>query len=215
MDKFRTIYKLILLYPSTIRTISHSLVILLLACITNYMMVAKAQAELVTYQFNGTCRPGSDGDCAFYGLSDGDPVPGSITLDNQSLSYSQFTDILPSDPDLDFYFTFGNLSFNKSNLAPDAIRIKYRDPGGSELEFQNPWFACINAVVPCYGLQDGSHLLVLRTTFVTITSFLPDNLIKDAVADGSWSIVPIPTALWLFGSGLLGLFGIARRKKAV
>jgi hypothetical protein len=26
--------------------------------------------------------------------------------------------------------------------------------------------------------------------------------------------VPIPPALWLFGSGLLGLIGIARRKKA-
>lgn len=28
------------------------------------------------------------------------------------------------------------------------------------------------------------------------------------------STVPIPTAAWLFGSGLLGLAGIARRKKA-
>ena len=28
------------------------------------------------------------------------------------------------------------------------------------------------------------------------------------------SAVPIPSALWLFGSGLLGLVGIARRKKA-
>lgn len=28
------------------------------------------------------------------------------------------------------------------------------------------------------------------------------------------SIVPIPSAVWLFGSGLIGLIGIARRKKA-
>ena len=27
------------------------------------------------------------------------------------------------------------------------------------------------------------------------------------------SAVPVPPALWLFGSGLLGLIGIARRKK--
>lgn len=27
------------------------------------------------------------------------------------------------------------------------------------------------------------------------------------------AVVPIPAAVWLFGSGLLGLFGIARRKK--
>jgi len=29
------------------------------------------------------------------------------------------------------------------------------------------------------------------------------------------SVVPVPAALWLFGSGLIGLIGIARRKKAV
>ena len=30
----------------------------------------------------------------------------------------------------------------------------------------------------------------------------------------SYEVVPIPPAVWLFGSGLLGLIGIARRKKA-
>ena len=30
----------------------------------------------------------------------------------------------------------------------------------------------------------------------------------------SYSVVPVPAALWLFGSGLLGLIGVARRKKA-
>lgn len=33
-----------------------------------------------------------------------------------------------------------------------------------------------------------------------------------AVRDGDVSAVPIPAAAWLFGSGLLGLVGIARRK---
>ena len=28
------------------------------------------------------------------------------------------------------------------------------------------------------------------------------------------AVVPVPAAVWLFGSGLLGLVGIARRKKA-
>jgi len=28
------------------------------------------------------------------------------------------------------------------------------------------------------------------------------------------TVVPAPAAVWLFGSGLLGLFGISRRKKA-
>ena len=32
---------------------------------------------------------------------------------------------------------------------------------------------------------------------------------KDGVGE-----VPVPAAVWLFGSGLIGLIGIARRKKA-
>ena len=35
-----------------------------------------------------------------------------------------------------------------------------------------------------------------------------------AVHSGDVSAVPIPTAIWLFGSGLIGLIGVARRKKA-
>ena len=35
----------------------------------------------------------------------------------------------------------------------------------------------------------------------------------NATADG-FAVVPVPAAVWLFGSGLLGLVGIARRKRA-
>ena len=31
---------------------------------------------------------------------------------------------------------------------------------------------------------------------------------------GSLTIVPVPAAVWLFGSGLIGLIGVARRKAA-
>jgi hypothetical protein len=41
-----------------------------------------------------------------------------------------------------------------------------------------------------------------------------DVLYAWAVHDGDVSAVPIPATAWLFGSGLLGLVGIARRKKA-
>jgi hypothetical protein len=37
---------------------------------------------------------------------------------------------------------------------------------------------------------------------------------RSSVGTGFYSAVPIPAAAWLFGSGLLGLVGIARRKKS-
>ncbi len=32
-------------------------------------------------------------------------------------------------------------------------------------------------------------------------------------SSGTWSVVPIPAAVWLFGSGLISLIGLARRNK--
>ena len=40
------------------------------------------------------------------------------------------------------------------------------------------------------------------------------NLFAWAVRSGDVSTVPVPAAVWLFGSGLLGLIGVARRKSA-
>jgi hypothetical protein len=40
------------------------------------------------------------------------------------------------------------------------------------------------------------------------------NLYSWAVHAGNVSAIPVPAAVWLFGSGLLGLIGISRRKKA-
>lgn len=53
----------------------------------------------------------------------------------------------------------------------------------------------------------------------TIDSFLIESdknyrtTISSSISIYGTAVVPIPPALWLFGSGLLGLFGISRRKK--
>ena len=45
---------------------------------------------------------------------------------------------------------------------------------------------------------------------IRLTNF--DGAVTGVQLDGA--VVPVPAAVWLFGSGLLGLIGIARRKKA-
>ena len=40
-----------------------------------------------------------------------------------------------------------------------------------------------------------------------------DGNIGNWTMEGTYSTVPVPAAVWLFGSGLLGLVGIARRRK--
>jgi hypothetical protein len=58
----------------------------------------------------------------------------------------------------------------------------------------------------------------------TVTLVRPDDALTDLtkvrlavdfVNDTRLATIPVPAAVWLFGSGLLGLIGIARRKKAV
>jgi hypothetical protein len=50
---------------------------------------------------------------------------------------------------------------------------------------------------------------IIALEFISPTSFATFNGV-----DLTITAVPVPTAIWLFGSGLLGLVGIARRKKA-
>lgn len=48
--------------------------------------------------------------------------------------------------------------------------------------------------------------VIFNTTDVDVRSLGIDNIVVEAV--------PVPAAAWLFGSGLIGLIGIARRKKS-
>jgi hypothetical protein len=50
------------------------------------------------------------------------------------------------------------------------------------------------------------------TPTVTTPTGLPDPF--NATGTGTFNAVPVPPAIWLFGSGLLGIVAIARRKKA-
>ncbi len=75
------------------------------------------------------------------------------------------------------------------------------------------------------NLADGQTVTAKTSLFVSLTApgfetggaaSIGDPLnLSSGAFSGSLSIVPVPPAVWLFGSGLIGLIGIARRKQTV
>ena len=79
----------------------------------------------------------------------------------------------------------------------DGLNFEYSE-NPSSLPVLGNWYA---------GTFDGNALFMQATTYNgTLYDFTINTL--------SISAVPIPSAVWLFGSGLLSLIGVARRKKA-
>jgi hypothetical protein len=61
--------------------------------------------------------------------------------------------------------------------------------------------------------NEGNGTIQFLGTFTSISFTVPTNESWHGFTVGVQQ-VPVPPAVWLFGSGLLGLIGIATRKKA-
>jgi hypothetical protein len=87
-------------------------------------------------------------------------------------------------------------SWSATNYISDTGDIAFATSGGWETRTQSYTFdpAATHFKVVLVGVNAGQ------------VGF--DNLYIDA------AVVPVPAAVWLFGSGLLGLIGVARKKKA-
>lgn len=98
------------------------------------------------------------------------------------------------------------------------------DTSGTETGCLN---ACLTNAGPFSNLQvfgywsateyatNANHAWVFFTSDGYQSNSVKGNLYHAwAVQSGDVSPIPVPAAVWLFGSGLLGLIGVARRKKA-
>lgn len=94
-------------------------------------------------------------------------------------------------------FTNTNTSGTLSVDDPGAFAFGYTDDSGAN------WSATAESwteILPTiWAIEYAYNPGVVKTAFLKVAHV---------------SLVPVPAAVWLFGSGLIGLIGIARRKKA-
>ena len=115
-----------------------------------------------------------------------DPLNTALTLDEVSV------------PVLDI---FGDNDANAVSTA--ALRMSVY--GGTETNYTQTMVECINLSINCVPHNfDGYRGTGNPVLEAEVNNWLVANA----------PIVPIPAAVWLFGSGLIGLIGVARRKKA-
>ena len=134
----------------------------------------------------------------------------------------------------------GKIFFDTSDLMPDGVRNRSILPGGDSLTIAGVsfdslldttfWsFTIVGGQPVCFdtGVGGGCGTGTSQINFDNPSNPYPsisftDTFIGTAFDTNQLSMgfnysiaaIPIPPSVWLFGSGLLGLIGIARRKKA-
>jgi hypothetical protein len=148
-------------------------------------------------------------------------ICGSCTLDFQTggstggwnfgaggtISINGTVDFPDATPDITPAATLLSGTFSSATII---------DLGGGNFEFQIVGGAFNDTKHPdllaFYGLPNVEYLAGLNISFST-TANMGDAFASDQVLSGNVvnQPVPIPASVWLFGSGMLGLVGIARR----
>lgn len=157
----------------------------------------------------------------FAGLSDTDDPTNRVFFDFRvSLDFgSGFLPFVVSQGEL----MGGSVSHSLGTAGTDTLGSTFFTDGTYPGNIFGYQFDDLESAVTGF-LPDGQTVAVKSQLFVSLAApgfetggaasiGDPLNLTSGAFS-GSLSIVPVPAAAWLFGSGLLGLIGIAKRKKA-
>ena len=167
-----------------------------------------AYAANLTYDFGGICID----DCGPLGVVDTtvDAVTGSLEL---NLSEPTITQQWSATDVLAYSFTFDNFTIDNTNSTlsnSGAGNFPYTTTMFSPFSINDGFIMATynsdNSVVLNIGI---SAVNLIQGSLTTCTGTC------QTLASGSWlrtSAVPVPAAVWLFGSGLLGVIWVARRK---
>lgn len=120
------------------------------------------------------------------------PVTGDITDGNLTLDLSSWS----------IYWSgvLMNLG-SSSDMAADSVCV---DMGGVP--------NCTTAIMTTYDEMSGAFT---ASWDAVVVGGAFDGYLASWSIEGNVSTVPVPAAVWLFGSGLLGLAAVARRRKVV
>jgi hypothetical protein len=161
-----------------------------LVCGLLFFMTSSAQAALIGYSFAGTLDSGS--------LS-GETFNGQFTFDDIGLANSGFQALSLSSFALNFHST----SFNAGN-ADTTPTVDFQDGTFLGLSYTNssfdPGFSLVS------GFADSSSAYFAYTPTNGIAGF-------GSLSFTNLTAVPVPAAIWLFGSALAGFGAINRRKR--
>ena len=127
-----------------------------------------------------------------------DTLQPDTSCDSQSDGVSSGYNCTGSEMGNLYYIALGNFMFSLTNTGPF-----------SNVQLGGYWsatdFAPHTTNVWSFAMFNGAQVWSPKTQVVSYAW---------AVHDGDVGLIPIPAAVWLFASGLIGLIGIARRKKS-
>jgi len=169
----------------------------LLGAVVLSTAATQASADLV-YELGGTCNA-AHFLCAFSGMGGGEEMVGTVTFVDGAADDGVFTtaEVITA--------SIGSV------LLPVAVPWTagldtFSGTGDATSLFSFDWLA--NAVpVPATAHFDSA------TGSLELSNFPGVNLILNASYTAA-SAVPVPAAAWLFGSAMLGLVGVSRKRQA-
>ncbi len=152
-----------------------------------------------------------------------------VTID---LGFSSSRTINGTGSDLALFFLFDQINFNVINVTINDVTNTLTSSsfaavmdlaGTQQVGYNIPWNGeTVNDVLLTVAELDLTDFgLVSGATINSLAITMTQDDVVDTIQVATLSLVgslnttavPVPAAVWLFGSGLLGLVGVARRKK--